>query len=174
LIAAPAVSPAAAEVMTCAWMLARLPATHTPGTLVAPDSSASICVPTICPPRRTSVGTRPSGASNDQSVQADAGTVVEGDPGQSTGICVDVGDCALDDRNAECRELFALLVAHFGGGVGQDGNVLAELAEQQRLMHRACASGEDADALVPYFPPVAVGAVQYIDAPPISQARHIR
>ncbi len=35
---------------------ARLPATHTPGTAVAPVASASILVPTRCSPIRTSAG----------------------------------------------------------------------------------------------------------------------
>ncbi len=64
MIAAPAVSPAAAEVMTWAWMSLMLPATHTPGTAVAPVRSASIRVPTTCSPSRTSAGFRPSGASS--------------------------------------------------------------------------------------------------------------
>jgi alpha,alpha-trehalase len=64
LIAAPAARPAAAAVMTCAWMSAVLPATHTPGTAVAPVTSVSIRVPTTCSPIRTSAGFRPSGASS--------------------------------------------------------------------------------------------------------------
>ena len=64
LIAAPAIRPAAAAPMTWAWGSARLPATQTPGTAVAPVRSASMRVPAGCSPIMTSAGFRPSGSSS--------------------------------------------------------------------------------------------------------------
>ena len=49
--------------MTCAWTLAMFPATHSPGTLVAPVGSASIWVPNRLSPIQISCACSPSGAS---------------------------------------------------------------------------------------------------------------
>jgi len=50
----------------------------------------------------------------------------------------------------------------------------AKLPEQQCLMGSQRPSCQDSDPPVPDFPPVAIRAVQDIDAPPGLQARHIR
>jgi drug/metabolite transporter, DME family len=107
---------------------------------------------------------------HDQRVQGHAGTVGEPDSGQAAGGGLDPRDEAVDDRDAERAELAGLLGGERRGGVPQHGHVGGELAEQQRLVHGARPGGEDPDALVADFPPVAVRAVQDVDAPPLGQA----
>jgi hypothetical protein len=101
------------------------------------------------------------------------GAVGEARPGEAAVIGLDAGDRTLDDRDAERGELLLLLAGKLRCGVGQHGDMRAELPEQQGLVGGGRAGGQDADALAAYFPPVAVRAVQDVDAPPGGQARHI-
>ena len=94
-------------------------------------------------------------------------------PVRPSGPAFDLLDRALGDGDAAGVELVALLAGQRGTGVPQQRHVCAELPEQQRLVHGGRAGGEDADALVPDLPPVAVRAVQDVDAPPGGQSRHV-
>ncbi len=59
-------------------------------------------------------------------------------------------------------------------GVGEERDVAAEPAEQEGLVHRHGAAGEDADAAVADLPAVAVGAVEDVAAPPLADAGDVR
>jgi hypothetical protein len=66
-------------------------------------------------------------------------------------------------------QLGGLLVGRRRRGVGEEGDVGAPLAEQQRLVHRPRTGGQHPDGLVADLPAVAVGAVQVdelVGAPP--------
>ena len=56
----------------------------------------------------------------------------------------------------------------------EEDDVVAQLPEQQRLVHRHRAARQHADRLVAHLPAVAVRAVQHVAAPPLPQPGHVR
>jgi len=94
-------------------------------------------------------------------------------PGQTGGPGLDLHDRPVDDGNTQRVQLLALLVGQRRSGVLEKAHVRAELVEQQRLVHGHRAGREHADAAVADLPAVAVGAVQYIGAPPLGEARDV-
>ena len=82
-------------------------------------------------------------------------------------------DRAFGDLDGAGLELLTLLAGQRGTGVLQQRHVVAELPEQQRLVHGGRAGGEDADALVPDLPAVAVRAVHDVDAPAGGHTRDV-
>jgi hypothetical protein len=57
--------------------------------------------------------------------------------------------------------------------VPEERDVVAQLAEEQRLVHGHGTGGQDADRLVADLPPVAVRAVQDVAAPALGHARQV-
>ncbi len=110
---------------------------------------------------------------DDDRVESYLATVGQPDPGQAGGTGLDLFDPAFGHGDATGLELLALLAGQRRTGVPQQRHVRAELPEQQRLVDGGRAGGEDADALVPDLPAVAVRAVQDVDAPPGGESRHV-
>ena len=81
-------------------------------------------------------------------------------------------NAGVDHADVARRELLSFLGGRWRG-VAEVGDVVAQLAEQQCLMHRAWSGDEDADALVAYFPTVAIGAMKHIVPPPLTDSGHV-
>ena len=110
-------------------------------------------------------GVRDGGRSDDEVPQGDDGARRQPDAGQGVVGRQDLDDLAVEEPDAAGLEAFAVLVAEGRTGVGEDGDVVAELAEQQRLVRGHRRRGQDADRGAARLVPVAVGAVQDV-APP--------
>jgi hypothetical protein len=59
-------------------------------------------------------------------------------------------------------------------GVGEEDHVVGPLSHQLGVVYRAGMGAQDPDRLVADLPPVAVGAVQEIPSPPLSNPGDIR
>ena len=68
------------------------------------------------------------------------------------------------DGDAAGFELLCLFVGEWRG-VREVGDVVAQLTEEQRLVHRPWSVGEHADPLITHLPSVAVGTVQDVATP---------
>lgn len=67
--------------------------------------------------------------------------------------------------------------SHFGGRrhcVAEVRDVLAESAEQQRLVDGHGAAGHHSDALTAELPTMAVGAANHVPTPPLSHPGYAR
>ena len=167
LIIAPARIPAAAETTTCADMSDTFPATHTPGTAVAPVGSAATALPTTWPRISCSVASSPNeartscargepgGDDDDRPLDDLAGD--ESDPGEPVAAHLQPRDLAVHHADPEGGQLLGLVRRELRPGVPEERDVVAELPEQQRLVHGVRPGREDADRLVADLPPVAVG-----------------
>jgi hypothetical protein len=82
----------------------------------------------------------------------------------------DLDDLAVGEPHAPRLEPFAVLVADRGSGVREDGDVVAQLAEHQRLVRGQRCRGEDADPGAARLVAVAVRAVQDVAAPTSREA----
>jgi len=80
---------------------------------------------------------------------------------------------AVDHADATGSELLGLLRIR-RHRVAEVGDVLAPLAEQQRLVGGHRSAGEHADGLVADFPPGAVVAVQHVATPALPHPGHVR
>ena len=89
-------------------------------------------------------------------VESQMAAVGQPDPSQAGGANLDPLDLAVGDGDAEGAELPALFGFRRRAGVLQQRHVRTELLEQQGLVDGGRAGGQDADALVPDLPAVAV------------------
>lgn len=123
MIAAAAVNPAAAELITPAYISVTFPATQTPGTCVAPLESAAKTAPRSVSPARCSIGLSPSDSSTLQCAKNNGATtsacrvIVSPEANRTPrhAIVVDeyVGDVAVNHRDAAGGERFPLLLGWF-------------------------------------------------------------
>ena len=77
----------------------------------------------------------------------------------------DLVDRGVDDADAAGGEARAGVVVQVGAA-GEVDQVVGQLAEQQRVVDRGRADGQDADRLVAHLPAVAVRAVHHA-VPPV-------
>jgi hypothetical protein len=92
--------------------------------------------------------------------QPDPGNVIVGDHHG--------GDLAVDDADVPRRQPRRGRVVQ-GRSPPEVDDVIAELAEQQGLVHRRGPARQHANGLVPHLPAVAVRAVDHVPSPPLAQ-----
>ena len=92
---------------------------------------------------------------------------------QSVAVNVQPGHLAGDHPIPPAGQPVEVVAGRLGPGVGEQHDVVAQLPEEQRLVHGHRAA-EDADRLVANLPPVAVRTVQHIAAPPLGKPGHVR
>ena len=95
-------------------------------------------------------------------------------PGKPVAGHLQGGDLPLHHRDAAGIQLLAHVPTRLRRRVQQHRHVVAQLPEQQRLVHHARAAGQDGDHLVAHLPAVAVRAVQHIASPPLRHPGHVR
>ena len=110
---------------------------------------------------------------DDQRGQGHQATVGHPHPRQAVVDDLQARHRAVDHRDAPRGELLGMLVGE-RRALQEVGDVLAQLAEEQRLVHRHRAARQHPDGLVAHLPAVAVRAVQHLAAPPLAQPRHVR
>ncbi len=93
-------------------------------------------------------------------VDLDLGAVLEHHGTDLLAVRSQFRDGAVDDPHVARLELVAGLALQGGRRVGEEGDVVAELTEQQGLVHAHRPRRDHADAPVPNLPAVAVRAVQ--------------
>ena len=148
---APAFRPPAAAEMTCARRSVTLPATQTPGTAVAPSASAGTAYPkTIAvhlerlrrePERAEQVGVGDELRRGDQRLRRTTSPDSSRTPTSAVVLDDDLGDRALDHRDAAGGELLGVLRRQDEPVVEEERDVVAPLAPELRAVHgeRRCS-----------------------------------
>ena len=179
LIAIAAAEPSPAAVMTWARGLVALPAAQMPGTLVAPVASTwTHPVSRTAQPRfheQRVVGSEPR--PDEHGGAWDDATACDDDAGEAVVVDGEADHGFVDNADGTGHELFTLGGGQ-GGAVGEEHNVVGPLSDDvgvgEGLRGGRGVAGENADGLVAYLVAVAVGAMQQVAAPPLTDAGDVR
>ena len=130
------------------------------------------------PPRGPSASSTPARAMNRgaTTTRRAATTSPEASrtPVSRSSVDLQPGDLAVDHGDARARRAARPPPSASAGPVcRKKRHVVAQLPEQQRLVHGQRPGGEDADRLVADLPAVAVRAVQHVAAPALGQPGHV-
>jgi len=176
LIAIAAAEPAPADVITWARGSATLPAAQTPDALVVPrpiDLGEAGLVELASQAGQQAIGMRHVPGSNEHRGSSDDLTVRHLDAGDPIVLDGQPRHRVVDDPDTAGLQAVALRRGEIVG-VREEDHVVGPLPNQVGVIHRAGQRAQHPERLVAHLPPVAVGAMQQIAPPPLSNSGDVR